>query len=62
MEDGLGFDDLGVDEIEKYCCPCRESLSLRYNNANHLHQLFHYLYEFGITEKNRALFVLKDQY
>lgn len=63
MEYGLGFDDLGVDEIEKYfAITCRESLSLRHNNANHLRQLFHYLYEFGVTEKNHALFVLKDQY
>ena len=63
MENGLGFDDLGVDEIEKYfALTCRESLSLRHNNANHLRQLFHYLYEFCITEKNHALFVLKDQY
>lgn len=62
-EAGLGFDDLGVDEIEKYfALTCRESLSLRHNNANHLRQLFHYLYEFGITEKDHALFVLKDQY
>jgi integrase/recombinase XerD len=62
-ETELGFDDLGVDEIEKYFALfCRESLSLRHNNANHLRQLFHYLYEFGITEKNHALFVLKDQY
>lgn len=54
---------MGVDEIEKYfALTCRESLSLRHNNANHLRQLFHYLYEFGITEKNHALFVLKDQY
>ena len=62
-EAGLGFDDFGVNEIEKYFAhTCRESLSLRHNNANHLRQLFHYLYEFGITEKNHALFVLKDQY
>ena len=62
-EAGLGFDNLGVDEIEKYfALTCRECLSLRHNNANHLRQLFHYLYEFGITKKNHALFVLKDQY
>ena len=59
----IGFDDLGVDEIEKYfALTCGESLSLRHNNANHLRQLFHYLYEFGITKKDHALFVLKDQY
>lgn len=63
METGLGFNNLGVDEIEKYfALTCGESLSLRHNNANHLRQLFHYLYEFSITEKNHALFVLKDQY
>ena len=63
MEAGLSFNNLGVDEIEKYfALTCRESLSLRHNNANHLRQLFHYLYEFSITEKNHALFVLKDQY
>lgn len=63
IEDGIGFDDLGVDEIEKYFhLTCGENLPLRHNNANHLRQLFHYLYKFGITEKNHALFVLKDQY
>jgi site-specific recombinase XerD len=62
-QDELGFDDLGVDEIEKYfSLICGESLSLRHNNANHLRQLFHYLYEFRITKKDHALFVLKDQY
>lgn len=62
-ENGLSFDDLGVDEIEKYFfLTCGENLSLRHNNANHLRQLFHYLYDFGITEKDHALFVLKDQY
>ena len=62
-EDGIGFDDLGVDEIEKYFrLTCGEKLSLRHNNANHLRQLFHYLYKFGITKKDHALFVLKDQY
>ena len=63
IEDGIGFDDLGVDEIERYFhLTCGENLPLRHNNANHLRQLFHYLYKFGITEKNHALFVLKDQY
>ena len=63
LEKSLGFDDLGVDEIEDYfSLTCHNSLSLRHNNANHLRQLFHYLYDFGITEKDHALFVLKDQY
>lgn len=63
LEEGIGFAGLGVDEIEKYfALSCGESLSLRHNSANHLRQLFHYLYESGITEKDHALFVLKDQY
>ena len=63
LEKGLGFDDLGIDEIEDYfSLTCHNSLSLRHNNANHLRQLFHYLYAFGITKKDHALYVLKDQY
>ncbi len=63
IDEGIGFDDLGVDEIEKYfSLTCKGSLSLRHNNANHLRQLFHYLYESGITGKDHALFVLTDQY
>lgn len=63
LEKGLSFDALGVDEIECYfSLICQGSLSLRHNNANHLRQLFHYLYDFGITEKDHALFVLKDRY
>ena len=35
---------------------------MRHNSANHLRQLFHYLYDHGITATDNALFVLKDQY
>ncbi len=62
---GKNFDfcDLGVNEIEDYLSlTANGSLSLRHNNANHLRQLFHYLYDFGITDKDHAIFVQKDQY
>lgn len=63
FEKGLGFEELGIDIIEDYfSLTCHNSLSLRHNNANHLRQLLHYLYDFGITKKDYALFVLKDQY
>ena len=39
IEDGIGFDDLGVDEIERYFhLTCGENLPLRHNNANHFLQ------------------------
>jgi site-specific recombinase XerD len=60
---GIGFSDLGVNEIEDYLSlVANGSLSLRHNNANHLRQLFHYLYDLGITAKDHAIFVQKDQY
>ena len=63
VEKGLDFSDLGIDELEEYfSSTCNGSLSLRHNNANHLRQLFHYLYDMGITEKDHAVFVLKDRY
>ena len=37
-------------------------LSDRHNCANHLRQLFHYLYDQGYSKTDNAIFVLKDQY
>ena len=63
VEKKLGFSELGVTEIEDYLSLTAEgSLAKRHNNANHIRQLFHYLYEFGITKKDHAIFVLEDQY
>lgn len=60
---GYNFFDLGVNEIEDYLSlSANGSLPLRHNNANHLRQLFHYLYDLGITDKDLAVLVLKDQY
>lgn len=63
LENHLSFDELGIDEIENYfSLTTNGSLSLRHNNANHLRQLFHYLYDAGITKTDHSIFVLKDQY
>lgn len=57
------FNDLNIDKIEAYfSCTTKGSLALRHTHATHLRQLFHYLYEQGITATNHAFFVLKDQY
>ena len=63
IEKNLGFSDLGVTEIEDFLSLTADSsLAKRHNNANHIRQLFHYLYDFGITKKDHAIFVLEDQY
>ena len=59
---GLGFADLDIDAVEDFFRTMGYSLSARHNCANHLRQLFHYLYDHGYTPTDNALFVLKDQY
>ncbi len=58
----LGFDNVGIDVVEDFFQIMDYSLSARHNCANHLRQLFHYLYGHGYTSTDHALFVLKDQY
>lgn len=58
----LGFPDLDIDAIEGFFKAMDYSLSARHTCANHLRQLFHYLYDYGYTHTDYALFVLKDQY
>lgn len=58
----LSFNDLSVDRIEAFFKSMNYELAMRHNSANHLRQLFHYLYDCGATVTDNALFVLKDQY
>lgn len=58
----LRFDDMDIDSVEAFFKAMGYTLSARHNCANHLRQLFHYLYEHGYTSADHALFVLKDQY
>lgn len=58
----LGFADLDIDAIEDFFRAMGYTLSARHTCANHLRQLFHYLYDHGYTPTDNALFVLKDQY
>lgn len=62
IREGLGFNDLSVDIIEDFFTSMGYELSSRHNCANHLRQLFHYLYDHGYTIRDNAIFVLKDQY
>lgn len=62
LEHDLGFNDLSIDIIEGYFASMGYELSSRHNCANHLRQLFHYLYDNGYTTTDNALYVLKDQY
>ena len=45
----LSFNDLSVDCIEAFFKSMNYELAMRHNSANHLRQLFHYLYDHGIT-------------
>ena len=45
----LSFNDLSVDCIEAFFKSMNYELAMRHNSANHLRQLFHYLYDCGIT-------------
>jgi len=45
----LSFNDLSVDCIEAFFKSMNYELAMRHNSANHLRQLFHYLYDRGIT-------------
>lgn len=45
----LSFNDLSVDCIEAFFKSMNYELAMRHNRANHLRQLFHYLYDRGIT-------------
>ncbi len=58
----LKFGDMDIDAVEDFFKAMGYTLSARHNCANHLRQLFHYLYEHGYTSADHALFVLKDQY
>lgn len=62
LEHGLNFNRLSIDIIEKYFISMGYELSSRHNSANHLRQLFHYLYDNGYTTTDNALYVLKDRY
>ena len=62
IQKGLSFNDISVDVIEDYFRFMGYELANRHNSANHLRQLFHYLYEHGYSKKDNAVFVLKDQY
>ena len=57
----LGF-AVDIDAIEDFFRAMGYTLSARHTCANHLRQLFHYLYDHGYTPTDHALFVLKDQY
>lgn len=45
----LSFNDLSVDCIEAFFKSMNYEFAMRHNSANHLRQLFHYLYNRGIT-------------
>ena len=45
----LSFNDLSVDCIEAFFKSMNYELAMRHNSANHLRQLFHYLYDRRIT-------------
>ena len=45
----LSFNDLSVDCIEAFFKSMNYEFAMRHNSANHLRQLFHYLYDRGIT-------------
>lgn len=62
LEHDLDFSCLDIDTIEEYFTSMGYELSCRHNSANHLRQLFHYLYDNGYTATDNALYVLKDQY
>ena len=62
LEHDLDFSCLDIDTIEEYFTSMGYELSCRHNSANHLRQLFHYLYDNGYTATENALYVLKDQY
>lgn len=62
LEHDLDFSSLNIDTIEEYFTSMGYELSSRHNSANHLRQLFHYLYDNGYTATDNALYVLKDQY
>ena len=59
---GLDFNMLSVDAIEDFFKSMGYELSTRHNSANHLRQLFHFLYDGGYTTADNAVYVLKDQY
>lgn len=62
LQKGLSFDEMSVDTLEDFFRFMGYELSNRHNSANHLRQLFHFLYEHGYTKTDYAVFVLKDQY
>ena len=62
VQNKLSFNDMSVDVIEEYFRFMGYELSNRHNSANHLRQLFHYLYDNGYSDRDNAVFVLKDQY
>ena len=45
----MSFNDLSVDCIEAFFKSMNYEFAMRHNSANHLRQLFHYLYNRGIT-------------
>ena len=49
LEHDLDFSCLDIDTIEEYFTSMGYELSCRHNSANHLRQLFHYLYDNGYT-------------
>lgn len=62
LQKGLSFDNINLDVIEDFFKSINYKLSERHNCANHLRQLFHYLYDQGYSKTDNAIFVLKDQY
>lgn len=59
---GIGFNELDVDTVEDFFKHMGCTLPYRHTLANHLRQLFHYLYDCGYTTTDNSIYVLKDQY
>lgn len=59
---GIDFEDITVDVMEDFFSKTARSLATRHNCANHLRQLFHYLYECHHTKIDLSRYILKDRY
>lgn len=62
IQKGIGFDGIDIDVMEDFFSKTARSLATRHNCANHLRQLFHYLYNHHCTDTNLSQFILKDRY
>lgn len=62
IKEKMDFTAVDLVAIEAFFSSRQYSPASRHNNASHIRQLFHYMFEKGYSDKDMAIYVLADNY